>query len=225
MYSGNAAEETPQKYQLRLRISDVQAGSVDIHSLGASEVSGSEQCLHVPILEFNQHSKITGEERGDTSYLQLDIEEATATFSPAQLSKIFFFYGSWRNEPTPLSQQVPPLSASAQQSIHLLVTNMTVTRSSSEQFTLLSLVLGGVAGEIIKDSADKLCHVIPVLNGPLETQNWNTVGSYKSEANSDLLSPQERLVEFFVATPTEKFEGVCLCVCLSPYHSVLVVYR
>ena len=219
MYNGNASEEVPQKYHLRAEIRDVTGGGLDSQGIHFQEedFTDLEQFLHIPNLEISQHSKNVGIEERQTSYSQLDVEEGSATLSLPCLSKLLSIIGSWRGESVArslLAGHPPPLSKISEESelgqLHFLVKNLTVTQSISEQFSLLSAVLGECSGSLVKSTrSDKLEPVLPFFHGPLDTQEWNTIRAYeelKSKPGSVDCS-EERLVELFIATPHQELKG------------------
>jgi vacuolar protein sorting-associated protein 13B len=216
MYTGNASEETPQKYHLRAEICGVTGSDLDSQGIHFQEedFANLEQFLHVPNLEVSHHSKTIGIEETQTSYLQLDVEEGSLALSLLRISKLLSITGSWRGESIPRSTlaQIPSTSTptggeSGQGHLLLSVKNLTVTQSISEEFSLLSAVLGEGNGSLVKDTPDK--QLLPFFHGPLDTQQWNTVCAFqelKSQPRSVSCS-EERLVELFVATPHQKLKN------------------
>lgn len=211
MYRGNATEEIAHKNHMRVNLGDIRAGVCLIRELTIGDsFSKSEQFLHIPNLEINQHSKTYGEEGKDTSYIQLDVEESYITFSLTQLSKLFFLLASWKSDFSPPVTQFRHVPSSPNRELgylHLSLRNVTVTKSVSEQFTFLSVVLGDFSGAIVHDMGmEKLGHMIPVLYGPFNTEQWNEIQLYEQpkKATAGL---HERLAELFVATPCEDLKG------------------
>ena len=220
MYTGNASQETPQKYHLRAEIRDITGGDLDSPGVHFQEedLASLERFLHVPNLEISQHSTTVGIEETQTSYLQVDVEEGSLTLSLLRISKLLSISGSWRGESIPGAMlaecpSTPPPPTGGESGLghlQLLMKNLTVTQSISEQFSLLSAVLGEGSGSLVKvkdASSDK--QLLRFFHGPLDTQEWNTVGAFqepKSRSRSVSCS-EERLVELFIATPHQEFKG------------------
>ncbi len=219
MYSGNATPVHPQRSQLRLRANDLQAGTVDAQGLEEVWWGGGAtgQLVSVPLVELNKHHKTMGEDTSnDTSYIQLDIDELSMTASLHDLAKLFFISASWKGstQPHPHASFCPLPSLTTAASLghlHALLRHATLTQSSEECHSLLSLVVGEGSGGIVKESSGEgrgAC-VVPVLHGPLDTQQWNTadVYSWSHVRRSSNPAGHDRLVELFLARPAQQCEG------------------
>ena len=75
----------------------------------------------------------------------------------------------------------------------------------------MSVVLGECSGAIVEcsNTDKKLGQVSPFFKGPYDTQRWNKVNAYKQSdlKKQDSFYADERLIEFFVATPHNDCEG------------------
>ncbi len=220
MYSGNASQDHSQKRQTRVKVSDIKAGTVDAQTVeGLYEGAGdAEQFLHVPVLEMNTHSKTMGEERKDSSYFQVDLDEVSCTVSLLQIAKLFFISASWKATTLPHVQTKfsPPPSVTEGNlgHLHVHLRHTTLTQSTTERHSLLSVVAGECNGGIVKDSdaERRQSCIIPVLHGPLDTRQWNTAGIYGRAqvgvAPSCQPSGHERVLELFIATAAQHCKGV-----------------
>lgn len=230
MYSGNASKEIAQRTQLIANVCEIQIGTVSFRTLeGMLKGSSKETFLCVPSLEINKHSKTYGVGGNNTAYLQLDVEEMSGTFSIAQISKLLFISGSWQSDPATFSVKfTPPVVHPKLGNLHLSVKNATVTKSISEQFSLLSAILVECSGAIVDNcsSSNKQCHVYPFLQGPCDTQALNKVHSYKQsgEEKPELFHTHERLVELFIATPHEDYEGIVFIFAWTNSIPILILY-
>ena len=216
MYAGNASEEIPQRYQLHAKFCEIQVSSVSFRTLeGSLKQTSMEMFLQIPSLEASKHSKTHGQSESENAYLQLDIQEMSSTLSIASVSKLLFISGSWKTDPATSSTQVkfnsPPTLPPNVGKLQLSLKNAIVTKSISEHFSLLSVILGECSGAIVEYSSTdkKLFQVSPFFKGPYDTQRWNTVNSYRQSElkKQDLFYADERLIEFFMATPHKNCEG------------------
>ena len=227
MYGGNATEEVAQKWHIRAQFGAIE-GSIfkartleDCFAVTTSKDAGRlEKFLHLPGVEFSQHSETHGDDSKKTSYLQLDLDEISSTISLMQIRAFFYLISSWRlNEPLPnLDHVQPPTAApdlksgSTSSHLHLCLQHLTLTQSSSEQHTLLSVVLGEAKLAVVRESDfRRLCCMVPVLCGPLNTAQWNAPCFYQDCSQMTPRPPPsksaERLVEFFIATPHQNCKG------------------
>ena len=216
MYSGNASEEVPQRYQLHAKFCEIQVSSVSFRTLeGSLKQTSMEVFLQIPSLEASKHSKTHGQGESDNAYLQLDIQEMSSTLSIADVSKLLFISGSWKTDPATSSTQIkfnsPPTLPPNVGKLQISLKNAIVTKSTSEHFSLLSVILGECSGAIVEysNTDKKLCQVSPFFKGPYDTQRWNKVSLYKQSdlKKQDSFYPEERLIEFFMATPHKNCEG------------------
>ena len=216
MYGGNASDEVPQRYQLHAKFCEIQLGPVSFRTLeGSMKQTCMEMFLKVPSLEASKHSKTHGQNESENAYLQLDVPEMSSTLSVANVSKLLFISGSWKADPATSSTQVKFNSPTTLHpnvgKLQFSVKNAVVTKSTSEHFSLLSVVLGECSGAIVEysNTDKKLGQVSPFFKGPYDTQRWNKVNAYKQSdlKKQDSFYADERLIEFFVATPHNDCEG------------------
>lgn len=224
MYNGNASLEHPQRHQLRLRVTEVQAGTADTQGVeqmfrGGGGGGGVQQFLSLPVVELNKHSKTTDSET-DTSYFQLDLDEVSATVSLHQLAKLFFIYASWKAAPLHPQRakfsSPPSLTTASLGHLHILLRHATLTQSTTDDHSLLSVVLGGFSGGVVKDSTAERARgsFVPVLHGPVATQYWNTAEVYsQSQTGTPQPTGHGQLLEVFIARPAPKCEGIQCAMC------------
>ena len=218
MYSGNASTDSPQRRQIRANFCQVEVADLDnftSFTLNGSLPTQLNKVVSVPKFEVYQHSKLTGEAtQENTSYVQLDLEELSCALSSEQTAKLLYVYASWSNT-AKFSDSVPkfdlPSFPDNLGHLHVSVKEGTLTKSVATEFTLLSAVLSSCSVVLLRDSTTgRLCHALPVLCGPVATEQWNTTEVYSRAG----LRPQsssagrERLVEFFTATPNDGHSGM-----------------
>ena len=228
MYSGNATPDTPQRTQIKAKVSGLHSGTLslqkledaDKHATVPSANGGNfKQFFHVPSIEFNYHTKSHGEELADDkekAYMQLDVEKITASLSHTHLSKLLFLAGTWAAAESHASSsevECPAHPGSKLGHVHLSMLKTTLSYSVSSHYSLTSAVISEVSVAMVKDAGSKkLGCLLPVLYGPIRSQEWNKAEYYMSKQSSSvpLTTPTERLVEFFFATPYQNVKGKCL---------------
>ena len=232
MYRGNATADIPQKFHLQATLRDFQLGLIKTQSLNdclhppaelsanrgeTATYSSFNQFLSLPCLEVNQHSRTQGEhnQEEDTSYLQIDCEKVSTSLSLVHLSKLLFIGGSWKRDESSLT---PPTSTdlSCYGHAHLSLTNITVTKSSNNRFYLMSIIVGELRGAIVTESdSRKLGHLVPVVYGPLNTDEWTFIEAYQQIRGSGSVIKTStrssgRLFELFIAIPSDHLKGECV---------------
>ena len=220
MYSGNASSTSPQRHQVRAILRQIEAYDVDFEIVPLRTHPSGHKILSLPIWEIYRHSKTTGKVERDSSYVQLDFDEVFCALSLPQMAKIFFLLKSW-NSPSLSSSDVAKFSLPSFPNnlghLQLTLKDATLTHSSTDEFSLSSFVLSSCSIVLLRDSqTGRLCHAVPVLYGPLRTEEWNSVEAYhnppshtpsSSSSSSSSHSP-ESLIEMFTSSPQEKFRGI-----------------
>ena len=227
MYSGNATPEIPQRTQVKAKLSDVQSGTTSLQKLGdaqkcvpvskGDDINGNfKQFLHVPCVEFSFHMKRQGEEGKEKEggvYFQLDIEKVVSSLSHTHVSKLLFVGGTWAAKESHASSadiECPAHPGSKLGHLHLSVLNTSLSYTGADYYSLSSAVVSEVSVAMVKDAgARKLGCLLPVVYGPINTQEWNSVSRYVRPCPTPpLTTPPERLIEFFIARPYHSVKGV-----------------
>ena len=229
MYSGNATPDTPQRTQIKAKVSGLHCSALSLQKLedaekhiidprGEAGTNGSnfKQFLHVPSVEFNYHTKSHGEELAgekEKAYMQLDTEKITASLSHTHLSKLLFLAGTWTAAESHTSSsevECPAHPGSKLGHVHVSMLKTTLSYSASSCYSLTSAVISEVIVAMVKDAGSKkLGCLLPILYGPIRSQDWNKAEYYmcKKSRSVPLTTPTERLVEFFIARPYQNVKG------------------
>ena len=217
MYSGNASSTVPQRHQVRAILRQIEAYDVDLDTLPLRTQPSGRKIVSLPRWEIYRHSKTTGEVDRDSSYIQLDFDEVFCGLSLPQMAKIFFLFKSWNSSSLSSSDTAkfsPPLFLDNLGHLQLSLKDATLTHSSTDEFSLSSSVVSSCSIVLLRDSrTGRLCHAVPVLYGPLRTEEWNSVEAYHNpsshtpSSSSSSHSP-ESLLEMFTSSPREKFKGI-----------------
>lgn len=232
MYSGNATPDTPQRTQIKAKVGGLHSSTLSLQKLedaqkylaipsGESATDGGDfkQFFHVPSIEFNYHTKSHGEElpgEEEKAYFQLDVEKITASLSHTHLSKLLFLAGTWTAAESHASSsevECPAHPGSKLGHIHVSALNTSLSYSASSYFSLTSAVISEISVAMVKDTGSKkLGCLLPILYGPIRSQEWNKVEYYmfKKSSSVPLTTPTESLVEIFVARPYQNMKGICL---------------
>ena len=223
MYSGNATPECPQRHQRRVNINQLEVTEIENFTLSDTNDHQSNRILNVPKLEIYQHLKTTGDKdtmpERNSVYLQLHVDEVSCMVSPEQVSKTSFVCLSWYKEkpmPDPhwLIIECPTTPKnSAGGHLSLSIKEVELTKSVATTYTFISAIIASCSVVLVCDSSvGRLCHAIPVLCGPVATEQWNTWTAYNIKEQLEQhrwtgSDGSERLVEFFTAIPDEKHPG------------------
>lgn len=226
MYSGNASPDIPQRNQMRVIIKQLELTDLDNFTafvLNSPSTQSSTTILTVPKFEIYRHLKTTGEDKmeGDSSYLQLELEELSCTLSVEQMARTGYLYWSWYTTQSPdfrTKFECPAVPKNLGH-LHISVKESMITKSISSKFTFLSVVVSSCSTVLLQDSnTGRLCHAVPVVCGPIATERWNTAEAYRKEN----MQPQvfgvgsERLLEFCTATPSEDHSGIVVHMLVNP---------
>ena len=221
MYSGNATLENPQRSQARVALSQLELADGTEFSLGPKEVQ-VKRIVSVPKLEIYTHSKTTGDNKAmqekDSSYLQLHVEEVSCMASAEQVSITSFVVFSWYSgssitDPSRTKIPCPPTGSKIPGGhLHVSVKEVELTKSVSASFTFISATVDSCGVVLLCDSTrGRLCHAIPVVCGPLPTDQWNNTDAYTSRARARRFGEDEgssgRLLELFTAMPHAENTG------------------
>lgn len=217
MYSGNASTDTPQRNQMRVIIKQLELADLENFTNFVLNYPSAQSntILTVPKFEIYRHLKTTGEDNMEenSSYLQLELEELSGTFSVEQMARNGYMYSSWYTTQSPdvRPKFECPIVPKNLGHLHISVKDSMLTKSISSKFTFLSIAVSSCSIVLLQDSSTgRLCRAVPVVCGPIATDQWNTAGAYRREN----LQPQifsvgsERLVEFCTATPSEDHSGI-----------------
>ena len=229
MYSGNATPDTPQRTQIKAKVSGLHSSALSLQKLedaekhvtvpsGEAAANGGnfKQFLHVPSVEFNYHTKSHGEELAgekEKAYTQLDIEKITASLSHTHLSKLLFLAGTWvaaESHASSSEVECPAHPGSKLGHVCVSMLKTTFSYSASGCYSLTSAVISEASVAMVKDAGSKkLGSLLPILYGPIRSQEWNKAEYYMCEKSSSvpLTTPSERLVEFFIARPYQNVKG------------------
>ena len=230
MYSRNATMETPQTVHLEGQHDQLTAGVVIVKSLSdvlkevscdADLVSGSPKsylhlgkCMNIPVATVIYNSRSTGDKHLTTSYLQLDIGEASCSGNLRQMDNFLFVSSTWcKGEPLssradialPTRQPLP-----LNQHLKGFMRGLTITKSFCENYISSSAILSEASMSIVKQGEGSKREV-PVCYGPLETSDWNTVDCYTREVQLQTSGREQgktKLMKFFMATPHDKLKGL-----------------
>lgn len=234
MYIGNATLGTPQKSHTRMQFRELSAKTLEVDSADVRKVSLTrpEQFLHSPALEITKRwraevaavgeSDDNSDDTRETFHQQLEAKEVSSTVSVGQLSSVACVVGSWWGEPLSLSDQ-PQLGRGqsahrqcpASNSIvhlHMQSRDTVLTRAWLHDHTSVSASVGSCSSAVIVEegSGRRLCCMVPVFHGPLDTRSWSTVEAYRRPPpRSPQPSTREKLVEFSTSAPLEGSSG-CL---------------
>lgn len=240
MYSGNATPDMPQRTQIKAKVGGLHSSTLSLQNLEdvkkhvivpgqetATNGSNFKQFFHVPSVEFNYHTKNHGEEvagEKEKAYMQLDIEKITASLSHTHLSKLLFLAGTWAAAESHTSSsevECPAHPGSKLGHVHVSMLKTTLSYSASCYYSLTSAVISEVSVAMVKDTGSKkLGSLLPILYGPIRSQEWNKAEYYMCNEKSSsvpLTTPTEKLVEFFIARPYQNVKGtnLTLFLCLS----------
>lgn len=214
MYSGNASTDIPQRNQMRVIIKQLELADLENFTNFVLNCPSTQfnTILTVPKFEIYRHLKTTGEDNMEenSSYQQLELEELSCTFSVEQMARAGYMYSSWYTTQFPdvRAKFECPIVPKNLGHLHVSVKESMLTKSISSKFTFLSIAVSSCSIVLLQDSSTgRLCRAVPVVCGPIATDQWNTAGAYRREN----LPPQicsERLVEFCTATPSEDHSGI-----------------
>ena len=228
MYSGNATPETPQRHQMRVSLNQLEVVEGGNFKLGTERTTGqSNKIFTVPKLEVYKHSKTTGEGEGvkcdDSSYLQLNLEELSCVISPEQISKTCFVFSSWYHGGPSGSPRTKidfhPAPQTLGGHLHTSLKEVELTKSVTDAFTFLSATVASCGLVLLRDSTTgRLCHAVPVVSGPIATEQWNRSSVYSGGGGGGRSGGFQaggegdgggsgRLLEFFTAMPNPDHSG------------------
>ena len=218
MYSGNATHEIPQRSQMRVALSQLEIADGGEFCLSPKQ-SQLKRIASAPKLEIYSHSKMTGDDEvmqeNDSSYLQLHIEEISCVASAEQVSNTSFIVSSWYSgsfssgPPKTKCLTSPEISGGH---LHVSVKEVELTKSVMVSFTFVSATVDSLGVVLLCDSTKgRLCHAIPVVHGPISTDQWNKTDAYTSNSSSNQPDAGSgRMLEFFTALPHEGLPGKAL---------------
>ena len=96
--------------------------------------------------------------------------------------------------------------------LHFSLKEVELTKSVTAAFTFVSATVTSCSVVLLCDSTiGRLCHAIPIVSGPIDTECWNTRDSYNDSRRVHPEYQREgedsRLLEFFTALPNQNHAG------------------